>query len=81
GENQRYQLESANEENRYWIPEMQLFLGVWQGQRENRPGYWLRWWDEAGNLLLWRTERIEQERQRAERLVAQLRAAGIEPEE
>ncbi|MGL5197238.1 MAG: hypothetical protein ACRC8Y_26930, partial [Chroococcales cyanobacterium] len=97
-------------------PEMQLFLGVWEGKRENRSGYWLRWWDEAGNLLLWRTERIEQERQqaeqerqraqqesqraeqehqraqqesqraeqehqRAERLAAQLRAAGIEPEE
>lgn len=109
GENQRYKLESANEENRYWIPEMQLFLGVWEGKRENRSGYWLRWWDEAGNLLSWRTERIEQERQqaeqerqqaqqerqraeqerqraeqerqRAERLAAQLRAAGIEPEE
>jgi hypothetical protein len=123
GENQRYKLEDATEENRYWIPEMQLFLGVWEGKRENRSGYWLRWWDEAGNLLLWRTERIEQEhqraeqerqraeqerqraeqerqqaqqerqraeqerqqaqqeRQRAERLAAQLRAAGIEPEE
>ena len=88
GENQRYQLEPLNEDNRYWIPEMQLFLGVWEGRRENRSGYWLRWWDEAGNLLWWGTERIEQERQkaqperqRAERLAAQLRAAGIEPSE
>ncbi len=95
GENKRYQLESANEESRYWIPEMQLFLGVWEGQRENRPGYWLRWWDEEGNLLFWSTERVEQEQQRteqerqraeqehqrAERLAAQLRAAGIEPAE
>lgn len=50
-------------------------------------GYWLRWWDEQGNLLLWGLElteqerqRAEQERQRAERLAEQLRAAGIEPE-
>ncbi|WP_448564721.1 hypothetical protein [Trichothermofontia sp.] len=59
---------------------MQLFLGVWQGMRENRSGYWLRWWDEAGNLLLWGTEQVALERQRVERLAAQLRAAGIEPE-
>lgn len=94
-ENKRYRLESVNEQKRFWIPEMQLFLGVWEGKRENRQGYWLRWWDEQENLLLWGAERVEQERQRAEqerqraeqerqraeRLAAQLRAAGIEPEE
>jgi hypothetical protein len=81
GETQRYRLETANEQGRFWLPEMQLFLGVWQGTRENRQGAWLRWWDEQGNLLLWGSERVAQERQRAERLAAQLRAAGIEPEE
>jgi hypothetical protein len=81
---------------------MNLYLGVWQGTRENRTGNWLRWWDESGQLLLWGSElveqerqrveqerqraeqerqRAEQERQRAERLAAQLRAAGIEPED
>ncbi len=76
----RYALASPNPQNRFWIAEMQLFLGVWQGKRDNRNGYWLRWWDQQGNLLLWDTEQIEQERQRVERLAAQLRAAGIEPE-
>lgn len=76
----RYQLALVNEQSRFWIPEMQLFLGVWQGNRENRNSCWLRWWDEQGNLLLWGAERIEIECQRAERLAAQLRAAGIEPE-
>ena len=52
---------------------MHLYLGVWQGNRENRTGYWLRWWDENENLLLWGFEL-------AEKLAAQLRAAGIEPE-
>jgi hypothetical protein len=87
GESRRYRLESANEQGRFWMPEMELFLGVWQGNRENRQGNWLRWWDEEGNLLWWGTEQIEQERQRteqerqrAERLAAQLRAVGIEPE-
>ena len=67
---------------------MNLFLGKRQGTRENRTGAWLRWRDETGELLCWGSElveqerqRTEQERQRAERLAAQLRAAGIEPDE
>lgn len=28
--------------------------------------HWLRWWDKAGNLLLWSAEQTELERQRAE---------------
>lgn len=46
-----YQLRQPDEKQRYWIAEMKLFLGTWQGTRENRSGYWLRWWDEQGNLL------------------------------
>jgi hypothetical protein len=45
----------------------------------------LRWWNAAGELLLWSEERVEQERQRAdreklraERLAEKLRQAGIE---
>ncbi|MGA9383269.1 MAG: Uma2 family endonuclease [Phormidium sp.] len=79
-DDKQYKLQSPNEQNRFWIPEMQLFLGVWQGNRENRNSFWLRWWNEQGNLLLWGSEIVEQERQRVERLAAQLRAAGIEPE-
>jgi hypothetical protein len=59
---------------------MNLYLGVWEGTRENLIGKWLRWFHEQGNLLLWSSELVEQEKQRAERLAAQLRAAGIEPE-
>jgi Uma2 family endonuclease len=84
----RYSPQTSNENQHYWIAEMNLYLGVWQGTRENRTGNWLRWWDETGQLLLWGSElveqerqRAEQERQRAERLAAQLRAAGIEPED
>ncbi|WP_375513358.1 Uma2 family endonuclease [uncultured Nostoc sp.] len=78
---EQYILQEADQNQRYWIAEMNLYLGVWQGTRENRTGKWLRWWDEQGNLLPWGTELAEQERQRAERLAAQLRAAGIEPED
>lgn len=60
---------------------------MWEGTRENLTTKWLRWWDEQENLLLWSSElveqkqqELEQEKQRAEKLAAQLRAAGIEPE-
>jgi hypothetical protein len=98
----QYRLSSANNQQRHWIDELDLALGLWQGSRENRTGHWLRWWTEQGDLLPWGKEqaeqerqragqehqraeqerqRAEQERQRAERLAAQLRAAGLEPEE
>ncbi|BAY63464.1 hypothetical protein NIES22_35520 [Calothrix brevissima NIES-22] len=91
----RYVVQNPNENQRYWIAQMNLYLAVWQGNRENRTGNWLRWWDEQGNLLLWGSELVEQERQsaeqerqraeqekqRAERLAAQLRAMGIEPQD
>ena len=72
---------------------MKLFLGTWQGTKEGRTGYWLRWWEQTGNLLPWALELIEQERQLAEqerqraeqerqekeRLIAYLRSQGIDP--
>ncbi|MGD1902518.1 MAG: Uma2 family endonuclease [Geitlerinemataceae cyanobacterium] len=80
-ENGRYQLVEPNSAGRYWLPELGLFLGGWFGRRENREGHWLRWWEEGDRLLLWGNERAELERERAERFLAQLRAAGIEPED
>jgi hypothetical protein len=76
----RYELRNGDADNRYWITQMSLFLGVWQGTRENRTGYWLRWWNEQGELLLWGAERAQQLSERTERLAAQLRAIGIAPE-
>jgi len=63
---QRYELELPNENGWHWLPEMGLFLGTWQGQKTDRTGYWLRWWDEGENLLPWAIEKVAQEHQRAE---------------
>lgn len=93
-DSRRYDLQQPNASDRYKIEALDLFLGVWQGTKGNRTGYWLRWWDESGQMLPWGVESVEQERQRAEQerqraeqerqraeaLAAQLRAAGIEPE-
>ncbi|MGB3265008.1 MAG: hypothetical protein WBA89_13770 [Microcoleus sp.] len=64
-ENQ-YVFQSPTAEGRYWIPEINLFLGIWYGTRLGATMHWLRWWDAAGNLLLWSSEKSELERQRAQ---------------
>ncbi|HEY9906128.1 MAG TPA: Uma2 family endonuclease, partial [Thermosynechococcaceae cyanobacterium] len=93
-QNGRYELQLPDPEGRHWISEMSLFLGTWRGSKEGRSGYWLRWWSEAGNLLAWAVEQIEQERQEKEqerqekeqerrakeRLVAYLRSKGLDPD-
>ncbi|MEM0980228.1 MAG: Uma2 family endonuclease [Cyanobacteria bacterium P01_H01_bin.58] len=78
--NSRYELIESDEQGRYWIADLGLFLGIWSGQQENRDSQWLRWWDADGNLLLWSSERLVAEQQRAEKLAAQLRTLGIDPE-
>lgn len=89
----QYSLQSADENGRWWIPELQLFVGIWYGERLRQAANWLRWWDEAGNLLLWSAEQVEQERQRAEQerqraeqerqradvMAAKLRELGVDP--
>jgi hypothetical protein len=83
----KYELQKADENYRYWLAEIGLFLGVWRGKKAEMTAYWLRWWDQSGNLLLWGSEGIEQERERAEqaerkveRMAAQLKAMGIDLE-
>jgi len=78
-ENGRYELKQPDENSRHWIEAIGLFIGTWQGTKEGRSGYWLRWWDKAGNLLLWAVEKIEQERQEKEKLMAYLQSQGIDP--
>lgn len=87
----RYEVQQPDAQGRYPIAAMGLSLGVWYGRRLETATYWLRWWDEQGNLLLWGSERLalerektEQERQRAEaaqqevvRLQERLRQAGL----
>lgn len=72
-QNDNYKLELPDENGQHWIEELELFLGTWQGEKEGRTGYWLRFWDKDGHLLLWGTELLAQkqaqmdaERQRAD---------------
>ncbi|MFM7424005.1 MAG: Uma2 family endonuclease [Elainella sp.] len=67
-------------EQRLWLAEIQMGLGLWQGSYRETTGLWLRWYDAQGNWLPSPSEQLQQERQRAERLAAQLRNLGIEPD-
>jgi Putative restriction endonuclease len=62
----RYVLEQPDENGHHWFEELHLFLGTWRGEKENRSGYWLRWWDAEARLLPWAIEKVEVERQRTE---------------
>jgi hypothetical protein len=65
----------------------ELGLCLWDGVYEGKRDVWLRWCNAGGEMIPTGAERAEQERlakeaalQRAERLAAQLRALGFEPE-
>ncbi|MDY6939854.1 MAG: Uma2 family endonuclease [Cyanobacteriota bacterium] len=64
------------QDDRFWMPELKLGLGVWQGEYQDTERSWLRYYDENG----WVLTPLEKEQQRAQQLEAQLRALGIEPE-
>lgn len=63
----RYEVQPSDVQGRYPIAAMGLSLGVWYGRRLETTTHWLRWWDEEENLLLWGSEQLAEERQRAER--------------
>ncbi|NUN63493.1 hypothetical protein HCU40_01740 [Pseudanabaena biceps] len=64
--NGKYEQQLPDTQKRFWIDEMNMFIGVWEGKKSGFTTNWLRWWDQSGNLLLWGSEIIEQVRQRAE---------------
>jgi Uma2 family endonuclease len=68
-----YAIQSLDENGRYFIEALGLYLGPWRGSKFEQTFYWLRWWDSNGQILLWGTEQIAQnqllleaEKQRAE---------------
>ena len=81
--------------DKLWLPELKLGLGLWQGHYQGINRGWLRWYDTANQWLPtyqqiaekerqraeYERQRADQEKQRAERLAAQLRALDIDLDE
>ena len=72
-----------NERGWLWCETLGFWLGTWSGTIDREAAVWLRFYDEAGNLVLLPEEaehqRAEAEHQRAERLAARLREMGEDP--
>ena len=80
-------------ENRFWLEELKMGLGLWQGMYQGTEGLWLRWYDHSGWLATLaeqakferqraesERQRAESERQRANKLATYLRSQGIDPD-
>ncbi|WP_228016458.1 hypothetical protein [Leptolyngbya ectocarpi] len=48
-----------------WLTDLEIGLGIWQGEFEDIPGHWLRWCDQDGTWLLTDTEQERQEKEQA----------------
>ncbi len=63
-----------------WLTDLELGLGIWQGEFEGVTAAWLRWCDQAGHWLLTDTEQaqqqLEQERQAKEHAQTQVLQAA-----
>lgn len=64
-EGARYQ-ELRLSDSRLWMPEIDLGLGLWQGEYLGVDRLWLRWYDVEGNWIPTPEERAQHEQQRAE---------------
>lgn len=81
-------------DSRLWMPEIDLGLGLWQGEYLGVTRLWLRWYDSEGNWISTPEERAEHEQHRAnqeqqraelaetrlESLMQRLRESGIDPD-
>jgi Uma2 family endonuclease len=81
-----YVLQSEGE-TPYWMPEIQLGIGVEQGRYGHSDRQWLYWYDEMGQRLWTPTERADVAMERADaaeqknqRLLAKLQELGIDPD-
>ena len=50
-------------DNRFWLTDMSIGLGVWQGKFKGCPRAWIRWYDASG---AWIATQVEQQTQLAE---------------
>jgi Uma2 family endonuclease len=67
-----YEEQALDDNNpRIWIADLEVGLGIWEGEYDNIGRRWLRWCDQQGNWLKTISEReqqrAEREQQRAER--------------
>lgn len=65
----------ATQNPRLWIPELDIGLGIWEGEFAHMSLVWLRWCDRNGNFLMTDTEIAEAKEQQAREEARQARAS------
>ncbi|NJR32195.1 MAG: Uma2 family endonuclease [Chamaesiphon sp. CSU_1_12] len=73
----KYELQDGNP---IWMPEIGLGIGSERASFDRLMREWLYWYDGNNQRYPTPDEQIEKERRRADRLAAQLRALGIDPD-
>jgi Uma2 family endonuclease len=63
----------------FWMPEVGLGIGRYQGELGDHPQEMLGWFDEKGDRILTPEERARQLQDRTEQLAARLRELGEDP--
>ena len=66
--------------NETWFDDIGLGVTLWRRQYRGYEDTWLRWCDRDGAVIPTGEERAEAAKERAERLEAKLRVAGIDPD-
>ncbi|PZV11698.1 MAG: hypothetical protein DCF22_14020 [Leptolyngbya sp.] len=85
-EGRQYQEQPLNSEAPLvWLTDLEIGLGIWQGEFEGVTAAWLRWCDQEGNWLLTDTEQAQQQVEQAQAQLLQaaqnLLATGMELEQ
>ncbi len=65
--NERYGPIEPNERGWLWSEQLQLWLGLWQGEYIGNNDHWLRFYDKSGKLLPTKAEALEEEVTRLKR--------------
>ena len=61
----QYQQQPINHNTRYWLSELNIGLGLWQGEYQGITRQWLRWYNADENWLLTEAEQQAQEAKQA----------------
>lgn len=61
-----------------WLKDLDIGLGLWEGEFEGKQGHWLRWCNANGR---WLSTDTEAALEKAERLAQRLRELGVDPDQ
>jgi Uma2 family endonuclease len=73
----RYQPLTPNEQGWLWSETLGLWLGTWSGTIIREPAVWLRFYDEAGNLVLLPEEAAQQQLEAAQQQLEAAQQQGL----